>query len=446
MDKRMLRRGVVIVMIMICIVSLSFTPIWTKADNVNAISLRKEGDAADIVDIKYSTDNGTSWNTLEGFGITFAENVTKVIIKINYDSNKYMVQDALQSVTADGVIQSGKEYVLSVKQEYRIQIDKIVRSVTWAYNEKIFGEDAYVAHGKVEILSAIKQGETGQWSGIEEAFPGTSNNVQNDEQGRVVIIPGSTVTVKLTPDYGYQFVSGSLNGNKVTAGSEISTFTFVMPDANLHLRAVFEKSDDKAEVTAKGIDAASIQGGSSVISSGNLKLMVADSSMTDSQKNAMNSSDAAKNITVSDWIEINLEQIVNKGNATDVWSDKLEELKDKVRISLNVGKGLDASASYVVIREHNGVYERLDAQYNKEQGILTFESDKFSEYAIGTVKTDTENNPETAADKTENVQDNTEVQEEAPKTSDKNVGFYIMAACSSFILCLAVMTKKLNKN
>ena len=202
MDKRMLRRGVVIVMIMICIVSLSFTPIWTKADNVNAISLRKEGDAADIVDIKYSTDNGTSWNTLEGFGITFAENVTKVIIKINYDSNKYMVQDALQSVTADGVIQSGKEYVLSVKQEYRIQIDKIVRSVTWAYNEKIFGEDAYVAHGKVEILSAIKQGETGQWSGIEEAFPGTSNNVQNDEQGRVVIIPGSTVTVKLTPDYG----------------------------------------------------------------------------------------------------------------------------------------------------------------------------------------------------------------------------------------------------
>ncbi|HAS06932.1 MAG TPA: hypothetical protein DCR83_08695 [Eubacterium sp.] len=446
MDKRMLRRGVVIVMIMICIVSLSFTPIWTKADNVNAISLRKEGDAADIVDIKYSTDNGTSWNTLEGFGITFAENVTKVIIKINYDSNKYMVQDALQSVTADGVIQSGKEYVLSVKQEYRIQIDKIVRSVTWAYNEKIFGEDAYVAHGKVEILSAIKQGETGQWSGIEEAFPGTSNNVQNYEQGRVVIIPGSTVTVKLTPDYGYQFVSGSLNGNKVTAGSEISTFTFVMPDANLHLSAFFEKSDDKAEVTAKGIDAASIQGGSSVISSGNLKLTVADSSMTDSQKNAMNSSDAAKNITVSDWIEINLEQIVNKGNATDVWSDKLEELKDKVRISLNVGKGLDASASYVVIREHNGVYERLDAQYNKEQGILTFESDKFSEYAIGTVKTDTENNSETAADKTENVQDNTEVQEEAPKTSDKNVEFYIMAACASFILCLAVMTKKLNKN
>ena len=446
MDKRMLRRISVIVMVLICLVSLLLTPVWTKADNVNAIALRKEGDAADVVDVKYSTDDGMNWNTLEGFSITFGENVTKIIVKADYDSNKYMVQDAMHSFTSDGVMESGKEYVLTAKQEYRIQIDKIVRSVTWAYNDKIFGEDAYVAHGKVEILSAVKQGESGQWSGIEEAFPGTSNNVQNDEQGRVVIIPGSTVTVKLTPDYGYQFVSGSLNGNKVTAGNEVSTFTFVMPDTNLHLSAVFEKSDGKAEVTAKGIDAASIQGGSSVISSGNLKLTVADSSMTDNQKNALNSSDAAKNVTVSDWIEINLEQIVNKGNATDVWSDKLEELKDKVRISLNVGKGLDASASYVVIREHNGVYERLDAQYNKEQGILTFESDKFSEYAIGTVKTDTENNPETAADKTENVQGNTEIQEEAPKTSDNNVGFYIMAACASFILCLAVMTKKLNKN
>lgn len=446
MDKRMLRKIAVIVMILICVVSLSVTPVWTKADNVNAISLRKEGDAADVVDVKYSTDGGMNWNTLEGFSITFTENVTKVIVKADYDSNKYMVQDAMQSFTSDGVMESGKEYVLAAKQEYRIQIDKIVRSVTWAYNDKIFGEDGYVTHGKVEILSAIKQGETGQWSGIEEPFPGTSNNVQNEEQGRVVIIPGSTVTVKLTPDYGYQFVTGSLNGYKVTAGNEVSTFTFVMPDANLHLSAVFEKTDDKAEVTAKGIDGALIEGGSSVISSGNLKLTVADSLMADSQKNAMTASDAAKDIAVSDWIEINLEQVVNKGNATDVWSDKLEELKDKVKISLNVGTNLDSSASYVVIREHNGVYEKLNAQYNKEQGTLTFESDKFSEYAIGTVKTDSESNTENVPDKTENVTDNTEIQEKAPKTSDKNVGFYIMAACVSFILCLSVMTKKLNKN
>ena len=217
-----------------------------------------------------------------------------------------------------------------------------------------------------------------------------------------------------------------------------------MPDANLHLSAVFEKSDDKAEVTAKGIDAASIQGGSSVISSGNLKLTVADSSMTDSQKNAMNSSDAAKNITVSDWIEINLEQIVNKGNATDVWSDKLEELKDKVRISLNVGKGLDASASYVVIREHNGVYERLDAQYNKEQGILTFESDKFSEYAIGTAKTASVNEKDSMKEEVkEEVKE--EIKEEAPKTSDYDFRFWIMAACSSFILCITVLTKEFDK-
>ena len=76
MDKRMLRRISVIVMVLICLVSLLLTPVWTKADNVNAIALRKEGDAADVVDVKYSTDDGMNWNTLEGFSITFGENVT----------------------------------------------------------------------------------------------------------------------------------------------------------------------------------------------------------------------------------------------------------------------------------------------------------------------------------------------------------------------------------
>ena len=39
MDKRMLRRISVIVMVLICLVSLLLTPVWTKADNVNAIAV-----------------------------------------------------------------------------------------------------------------------------------------------------------------------------------------------------------------------------------------------------------------------------------------------------------------------------------------------------------------------------------------------------------------------
>lgn len=56
---------------------------------------------------------------------------------------------------------------------------------------------------------------------------------------------------------------------------------------------------------------------------------------------------------------------------------------------MNVGTDLDANKTYVVVREHNGVYEQIPATYDKAAGTLTFESDKFSDYALATVSKDT---------------------------------------------------------
>lgn len=67
---------------------------------------------------------------------------------------------------------------------------------------------------------------------------------------------------------------------------------------------------------------------------------------------------------------------------------------------------------------------------------MTFESDKFSEYAIGTAKTASVNEKDSMKE---------EIKEEAPKTSDYDFRFWIMAACSSFILCITVLTKEFNK-
>ncbi len=71
---------------------------------------------------------------------------------------------------------------------------------------------------------------------------------------------------------------------------------------------------------------------------------------------------------------------------------------------------------------------------------MTFESDKFSEYAIGTAKTASVNEKDSMKEEIKE-----EVKEEAPKTSDYDFRFWIMAACSSFILCITVLTKEFNK-
>ncbi|NLK96272.1 MAG: hypothetical protein GX275_13975 [Clostridiales bacterium] len=345
------------------------------------ITFRIEGDSPDKATIQYSTDNGLTWNTINT-NTTLDSNIETAKVKVTYNSSDIMVQSP--GWGDNGVIESGKEYVVSEKLEYSIQIDKIVRTVVWAYDDA-FGPDGKVEHGTVEIISAIKPGETEQWSGIEpEIFPGV-NNIQDEVGGRVAIIPGSTVTVKIIPDYGYQFMSGSLNGNEVIAGNEVGTFTFVMPNTNLHLSALFTKNPDKVDVSADGITSATIDGGAGVISSGNLKLKVMDSTMKDSEKTEMMSSEACSGVTITNWLKVDLEQIINKGNSLDMWTTELEELSQKVTIALNVGTKLDATKSYVVIRKHKGVYEQIPATYDKAKGTLTFKSDKFSDYAIGTM-------------------------------------------------------------
>lgn len=351
----------------------------TPAD---AITFSLDGNSIDQATVEYSTDNGLTWIAITKT-TSLDSSIEKAMVRVTFDPDAIMVQSPGWGT---GVIEvSGQEYEVSGKAEYIIQIDKLLRTVVWSYDGS-YGPDGSVQHGKVEIVSAIEPGSTEQWSGIEPTSnPWENNNSQSELGGRVAIKPGSTVTVKIAPDYGYQFVAGTLNGNEVKPGEEVSTFTFEMPNANLHLSALFSQSPDKVAVSAKGISTATIDGGADVISSGNLKLTVMDSTMNDTEKNEMKSSEACSGVTITNWLKVDLEQVVNKGNSTGEWATGLEELSDLVTINLNVGTELDASKIYVVIREHKGVYEQIPATYDKAKGILTFKSDKFSEYAIGTM-------------------------------------------------------------
>lgn len=396
--------GIGALALLLCLIGIGWGGTPAYADDPAApsgptppqVELWLEGTALDpnqsLIRVEYTIDNGNTWTTMTGDHQAFQS--VPVTIRLTYDSGKVEVSDGTRPgsqkiLPNGGRLVSGSEYTISTAGTYAIQADKIVRTVVWAYDDT-YGEDGKIKNGTVEILSAVKPGETGRWSGLEvPMIPEENMNRQDDRGGRVVIIPGSVVTVKLIPAYGYQFVAGALNGTEITAGKEVSTFTFVMPDTNLHLSALFTKSTDQTAVTAKGISGAGVTGGEQVITSGNLKLTVADSTLSDAEKAKMLAGTTGDAVTALNWVEVDLEQVVNKGNATDVWSTELTELAKPVAIILNVGTTLDASKSYVVIREHEGVYERIPATYDAEAGTLTFYSDKFSEYAVASVVTAT---------------------------------------------------------
>lgn len=110
-----------------------------------------------------------------------------------------------------------------------------------------------------------------------------------------------------------------------------------------------------------------------------------NSSISDADKDKLQASSAASGVSVDKWLEVDLQQIVNKGKENEYWTEDKEELSAKITITLYVGTGLSTVKEYVVVREHKGVYEQIPATYNPVEGTLTFQSDKFSEYAVGTV-------------------------------------------------------------
>lgn len=312
------------------------------------------------------------------------------------------------AVTINGLDVNGTEkegwmdYTVANADSYEIVVKKAGSSaytVTWTYDSSQ-GEDAKVSNGTVRILSATTADNQ---NGIGAV------NDQNSREGLVEIKPGSTVTVEIKPDYGYQFVAGALNGRTVTAGETVSQFTFTMPETNLHLSALFTPKADKVSVNSSQITAGKIANGQNAIDSGNLQLAINDASES-AVADATKMKEKAGDAEIQLYLTMGLSQVVNKGNESTAWENPLTDLKGSVSVTLSLPEKLkNESGTFYVIREHKNsdgttTYDRIQASHNKSDGTITFPTNKFSTYALaydattpdnGTAGEDTSNNGNT---------------------------------------------------
>ena len=204
--------------------------------------------------------------------------VSSVSMYITLNKDKYML------MTDFNMFDTGisNAQTLTQKRTYSIQIDKNVLTVSWAYDEKTYGEDAWLEHGCAQI-TAIE--DVNDFHDIPFA-----NNPGDEKGGHIAVETGRKVTIKLIPDYGWQVAGLTLNGGeKLTPDDDnVSTFTFVMGDSNIHLKGLFEKASDEIKID-KGntVKSVSISNGENAVASGNLALTVSDNTSYDSQKSRL---------------------------------------------------------------------------------------------------------------------------------------------------------------
>ena len=345
----------------------------------NRIRLQLEGDAcnsfADMVSkdiqIYVSKDGGSSFSQLTGLDTNstkeyvFEADITSIQFYVSCDETKYSLQ--FPGKSADEGKSEQTAIALNAAGTQHIQIDHSVRTITWAYDRQTYGEDAYLEHGKAQVVAV---------EGVYDLYSiPFANNPGDEKGGHIAVEAGKQVTVRLTPDYGYQLTGVTLNGGVTLAPqAEVSTFTFTMPDTNVHFKGIFKQTQDEINTSGTKVFSASVENGANAAPSGNLRLTVEDS-----DANTTNALAQVENAVSAEAVNLTLDQIVSKGDGTN-WENPVTQFDQPVKMKLQVAD-YDTVAGYEVVREHNGNLTKLTTSVS-ENGTLTFETNQFSTYFI----------------------------------------------------------------
>lgn len=298
----------------------------------------------------------------------FADSVKKVSLYVKYDAN-YMVQ-FMPNVAGIGFSENAP-LVLDGSGSQHIQIDKKVNTITWAYDDVRYGKDAYLEYGTAEII-AVNGTPVAQLPKDPDNF---AANAGNKDGGHFAADPGAKITIKLTPDYGYQLSGVQLNGGAtLEAQKDVSTFTFTMPDTSVHFKGIFTKSEDAVVTTGNTVKNAAIANGANATNSGNLELKVSDNTNYNTAAATTLVSDAV----AAEAVDLSLNQVVSKGNGTN-WETGITEFENPITLSLAL-KDYDANYDYTVVRNHNGKLTALDT--TAINGTVSFATNQFSTYVI----------------------------------------------------------------
>lgn len=415
----------------------------------NRIRLQLEGDAcnsfADMVSkdiqIYVSKDGGSSFSQLTGLDTNstkeyvFEADITSIQFYVSCDETKYSLQ--FPGKSADEGKSEQTAIALNAAGTQHIQIDHSVRTITWAYDRQTYGEDAYLEHGKAQVVAV---------EGVYDLYSiPFANNPGDEKGGHIAVEAGKQVTVRLIPDYGYQLKGVSLNGGVTLAPqAEVSTFTFTMPDTNVHFKGIFTQTQDEINTTGTKVSSASVENGANAAPSGNLRLTVEDS-----DANTTNALAQVENAVSAEAVNLTLDQIVSKGDGTN-WENPVTQFDQPVKMKLQVAD-YDTAAGYEVVREHNGNLTKLTTSVS-ENGTLTFETNQFSTYFIvktakkadnGNAKTEKSSN--TSSTTASSAAGSTDNAITAQSVSGEGVPAINIASAADHLLNLAKLSEDENK-
>lgn len=293
------------------------------------------------------------------------------------------------------------EFALAPASAYKIEVTKGAtvkkRIIVWESdnaNNTSLKENELLKHGSIAII------------GIKDA-DGTPVELKDIDQsashGYGWIVPGSEITLRVTPKYGYQLDSITINGQSLTPSADTSTYTYTMPDANVHICGIFTKKEDQTELKTDKVKNALIQLAENEITSGNSRLTIKDAVLTQQQQEAFEK--AAGDYQIVGYFDIKLAQILYKNSAADLWVNDIAALKNPAKVSLQFGTDMEVEGNDLIVIHENsdGTYEVIPASFDSATKTVMFQTKGFSNYAVAYKKSETTTEDSTKETTTEST-------------------------------------------
>lgn len=243
--------------------------------------------------------------------------------------------------------------------------------------------DEWVMHGSLNYLGLKGYGR-------KEGKPSFTDYVVQE---------GSIVTISLVPEYGYQYVPGSLkyNGNTIDIDPQASkaTYTFVMPSSAVHVTARFEKTSDTITNDTTVLSDATIDvGANSDTLNGTLSVSMVNQSLSTDQINDVKTKTQDPNILSAMDITLNevIDQVTTKHGVSSItgeWTEPISQLPEPMTVYFVLDDTYNNYDGLTVSRYHmvDGV-ETLDVLPTTVttaadgSNVLSFETNKFSTYVL----------------------------------------------------------------
>ena len=221
------------------------------------------------------------------------------------------------------------------------------------------------------------------------------------DDGSLTLPGNAKVTMRVVPDYGYQVTSVNGGENFETTDAGVSEFTVVVPEGTAgYFQATVEQVDNTVEPTSNKVASGEIELGENAgtdIGNGTVRLTVEDIELSEDKiKDFDKKANEAGEYIITNFLDINLDKVLYRGSAENVWSEQIHHLTDKALITLKLEDGVDVSNIVIIHNIDNGEeFEIIPIEsYDPETNTITFYTDSFSNFAIAE-KSETANSPKT---------------------------------------------------